>query len=107
MWLHCLGYSQTLYREGSQSGLLKFSLVDGVIEPRSGVSCMASGDPLAGVQGALEMPVSSAQPSRAGTARPSAGLQCCWVSLLECIQVPRSLRFKRLHVTRRACLGAS
>lgn len=34
---------------------------------------MASGDPLAGVQGALEMPVSSAQQSRVGTARPSAG----------------------------------
>lgn len=34
---------------------------------------MASGDPLAGVQGASEMPVSSAQQCRAGTARPSAG----------------------------------
>ena len=35
---------------------------------------MASGDPLAGVQGASEMPVSSAQQCRAGTARLSAGV---------------------------------
>lgn len=38
-----------------------------------GQVCLASGDPLAGVQGASEMPVSSAQQCRAGTARLSAG----------------------------------
>lgn len=59
---------------------------------------MASGDPLAGGQAASGGNALCPLPSNvvAGTARPSAGALGCWVSLLECVQVPRSLRFAGL-----------